>query len=309
MRRAGIFGSVFALLAVGAWLMLLAVRLSILPNVQIIGSFQADLVAALFLASLGLSALLVVYAGLALWIRRLMRKSALQQQTIDQMAHRRFISRLDHEMKNPLAIIRLGLLNLRAEEERLSIQSDSITRVEQQFQRLQKLLEDLRYLTELEHYPLEKSAVNLQEVLEEAVALTCPDERQIELKVQQVPWTLSPVWGDADLLLVAFRNLLDNALKFTAPDDQIEVRASEDGSSAVIEVADTGVGIAADEMENVFEELYRGKNAGAIAGSGLGLPMVQRIVELHGGSIELSSRLAQGTLLRVRLPLASENKA
>jgi len=293
-------------LVVLSWLVLLAVRVRLIPNVMLVGAFQADLLAIMFLISVGLSLLVGLALAMAVYLARRQRTAIAQQRQTDQQAHRRFISRLDHEMKNPLAIIRLSLLNMQQGDEMTGPQTQSVSRVEQQFQRLQKLLQDLRYLTELDEYPLNAVPVTLREVLDEAVALTCPDDRHIEMKIQQVPWPLSPVSGDADLLLVAFRNLFDNALKFTTTDDQIEVRASEDGQMALIEVADTGVGIAPDEIDSVFEELYRGKNVGTIAGSGLGLPMVQRIVALHGGRLDLSSRLGQGTLIKVRLPLARE---
>ena len=121
-----------------------------------------------------------------------------------------------------------------------------------------------------------------------------------------MPWPVAPVSGDHDLLVLAFRNLLDNALKFTRVSDQIEVRATEDGRMAVVEVADTGPGIPSEDLPHIFEELYRGHNAQDIPGSGLGLALVQRIVELHGGEISVRSREGQGTVVTVRLPLAPE---
>ncbi|MBO9361169.1 MAG: sensor histidine kinase [Thermoflexus sp.] len=106
--------------------------------------------------------------------------------------------------------------------------------------------------------------------------------------------------------MVVFRNLLDNALKFTRAGDRVEVRVMEDGEWAVVEVADTGPGIPAEELPHIFEELYRGSNARGIPGSGLGLALVQRIVALHGGEVTVRSREGQGTVVRVRLPLAPE---
>jgi len=112
--------------------------------------------------------------------------------------------------------------------------------------------------------------------------------------------------GRPGLLVVVFRNLLDNALKFTRAGDRVEVRVMEDGEWAVVEVADTGPGIPAEELPHIFEELYRGSNARGIPGSGLGLALVQRIVALHGGEVTVRSREGQGTVVRVRLPLAPE---
>jgi signal transduction histidine kinase len=84
------------------------------------------------------------------------------------------------------------------------------------------------------------------------------------------------------LLWLVFYNLLDNACKFTRPEDAIELRAVEDGHWLVVEVADTGIGIAEDDLPHLFEELYRGSNARGVEGSGLGLSLVQRVVTRHG---------------------------
>jgi two-component system OmpR family sensor kinase len=113
------------------------------------------------------------------------------------------------------------------------------------------------------------------------------------------------VTGDLDLLFVAVYNLLDNALKFTRPNDSIEVRASDDGTAVVVEVADTGLGIPEDELSHVFEELYRGQEARGIEGSGLGLTLVKAVVERHGGTVTLRSRVGQGSVFTLHLPASS----
>ena len=107
----------------------------------------------------------------------------------------------------------------------------------------------------------------------------------------------------AGTLAAAVHNLVDNALKFTAPGDTVEIRAFEDGATVVIEVADTGPGIPEEEMPHVWEELYRGQGARGVQGSGLGLALVQAIVERHCGQTGLRSRAGQGTVFTLRLPL------
>jgi signal transduction histidine kinase len=113
------------------------------------------------------------------------------------------------------------------------------------------------------------------------------------------------VTGDRDLLSLVMYNLIENALKFTAPKETVEVRALEDGKAIVVEVADAGPGIPADELPKIFDELYRGANARGIDGSGLGLALVKRIIELHGGQIGVRSRQddPHGTVFTVRLPV------
>jgi two-component system OmpR family sensor kinase len=105
------------------------------------------------------------------------------------------------------------------------------------------------------------------------------------------------------LLFLAIHNLLDNALKFTRPGDTIELRSFEDGSSVVIEVADTGPGIQEDDIPHVWEELYRGQSARGIPGSGLGLALVKAITDRHNGQVSIRSREGQGTVFSIKLPI------
>jgi len=219
---------------------------------------------------------------------------------------RRFLRRLDHELKNPLTAIRAGLANL-AETHLEEIQLEALSSVEAQTLRLSQLSSDLRKLAELETRPLERSAVNVAEMLQEAysLALDQPNaaNRQMKLNIPQVPWPLPSIQGDRDLLFLAVHNLLDNAVKFTMPGNTIEMRSFEDGSSLVIEVADTGQGIPEDELGHIGEELYRGKGARGIPGNGLGLALVHSIVNRHGGKVTLRSREGKGTVVTLRLPV------
>jgi two-component system OmpR family sensor kinase len=165
----------------------------------------------------------------------------------------------------------------------------------------------LRKLAELETRPLERGPVHLAELLQEALSLAREQPqaqtRHLTLTLPQAPWPLPLVSGDWDLLFLAVFNLLDNALKFTQPGDTVEVRAFEDGATVVLEVADTGPGIPKAELPHVWQELYRGQGARGIRGSGLGLALVQAIVERHGGHTSLRSRAGQGTVVTLRLPV------
>ncbi|CAG0935755.1 Sensor histidine kinase ResE [Thermoflexales bacterium] len=219
---------------------------------------------------------------------------------------RRFVRRLDHELKNPLTAIRAGLANVTAADQ-TQPRREALRSVEAQVLRISRLTADLRKLAELETRTLEMSPVNLAEVLQQVVALTQEkseaDTRRLTLTLPQAPWPLPPVQGDRDLLLLALHNLIDNALKFTRPGDTIEVRASEDGSSVVIEVADTGPGIPEAELPHVWEELYRGERARGVPGSGLGLALVRAIIDQHRGHIIMRSLVNHGTVITLRLPV------
>lgn len=243
--------------------------------------------------------------GLALWIladRRCEEALArFRQEQAD--SHRRFIRRLDHEIKNPLTAIRAGLANL-------TDQGDApiLSSVRAQLDRLARLSADLRKLADLETQPVEREPVDLGPLLTELVELAQerPEAaiRHLRLTVPQAPWPLPSVAGDRDLLFLALHNLVDNALKFSRPQDTIEIRAFEDGSAVVIEVADTGPGVSEDELPHLGEELYRGSTARDVEGSGLGLALVQAIVGRHQGTVAIRSRLGQGTVVTLRLPVA-----
>lgn len=217
-------------------------------------------------------------------------------------AHRRFIRRLDHELKNPLTAIRAGLANLPN-----SGISPVVPSVRAQVDRLAHLSADLRKLADLETQPLEREPVDVSELLNEVVDQVQDREerltRQFRVTVPRAPWPLTPVPGDRDLLFLAIHNLVDNALKYSRAGDTIELRASEDGAAVVVEVADTGAGIPEDELSQVWEELYRGRGARGVQGSGLGLALVRAIVERHGGTVGVRSRTGQGTVFTLRLPL------
>ena len=221
-------------------------------------------------------------------------------------SHRQFLRRLDHELKNPLTGLQATLTNLREAESDEEIQQ-GVENATQAANRLGHILGDLRKLSELEYQMLEHRPVDIEQLVSEMVSAACclPAHRgrNVKLLVSKVP-VLPSVLGDRDMLGLAFYNLIDNALKFTTLDDAIEVRVREDGRSLFIEVADSGAGIPPQEQGRIFEDLYRGENAQEIEGSGLGLPLVRRIVILHGGEISLRSDPAEGrgTVFSIRLP-------
>jgi two-component system OmpR family sensor kinase len=220
---------------------------------------------------------------------------------------RRFLRRLDHELKNPLTAIRAGLANLASLDGKN--RADAMSSVDSQIMRLSRLTSDLRKLADLESRELgEQSLIDVGELLGEAFEAaegnSNAKDRSMALTLPQAPWPLPQVRGDRDLLFLAFYNLLDNALKFTRAGDTIEVRAFEDRAHVVFEVADTGIGIPENESGHVWEELYRGEQARGVQGSGLGLSLVRAIIQRHGGQAELRSRTRRGTVITLRLPAA-----
>jgi two-component system OmpR family sensor kinase len=172
--------------------------------------------------------------------------------------------------------------------------------------RLRRLLQGLRKLSDLDTYAIAGEIIDFTDLLGKAItaAKSVPgrEGHNIELHPQRFPWSPPPMSGDEDLLLLAFYNLIDNACKFGGPAGSVQVRVSEDGAAVLVEIADNGPGIAEEDLPHIFEELYRGEGARGIEGSGLGLALVKKIVERHGGSVAVRSRPGQGTVFVVRLP-------
>jgi two-component system, OmpR family, sensor kinase len=260
--------------------------------------FVAGVVVSLFLLAFWLGS-----AGTERNARRLIDDTLKET----ERGRRRFLRRLDHEMKNPLTGLRAALVNLQeaqSKDERIRAAENA----RRAHERLTALLNDLRKLSDLDERQIEREQVDVPDLLNDVVdvARTIPayEGRNINLFVTQVPSPFPCVIGDRDLLVLALYNLVDNALKFTSAQEPVEIRALEDGKAIVVEVADSGAGIPSEDLPKIFEELYRGSNARGTEGSGLGLALVNRIVALHGGQIEVRSRQEdpRGTVFTVRLP-------
>lgn len=269
--------------------------------------FKIDAGMVAFTAGLALTLfLLAIWIGSATTERKAQR-AIEETMNESELGRRRFLRRLDHEMKNPLTGLRAALVNLQeaqSKDERIRA-GENAKRAQE---RLSTLLNDLRKLADLDERQIERERVDvpalLNDVVEAARIHPAYEGRHINLFITRVPSPFPCVVGDRDLLVLAMYNLVTNALKFTAAQEPVEVRALEDGRAVVVEVADSGTGIPSEDLPKIFEELYRGSNARGTEGSGLGLALVSRIVALHGGQIEVRSRQTEprGTVFTVRLP-------
>lgn len=227
----------------------------------------------------------------------------------------RFFMRLDHELKNPLTAIRAGLANIEQSGGMALASAGTVAAlasVSVQADRIARLVSDLRKLADLETQEIEMAPVDLTGLLDEVAEaigeIPAARERIIRVTVPRAPWPLPLVEGDRDLLFIAVQNLVANAVKFSAPGDTVEVRASEDHDALLLEVADTGAGIPADEIGQVWQELARGRAARSLPGTGIGLALVRVIVARHGGQVAIRSRDGQGTVVGIRLPVPARTR-
>lgn len=219
----------------------------------------------------------------------------------------RLLGRIDHELKNPVMATNLALDALRTAPPESPAAAEAVTTLTTQSARLGALLTSLRKIADVEHRELEIEPVALGELLthvrDDCCVTPAGRQREWSLNLPRAPWPLPTVAGDPDLLYLAFYNLADNAVKYSRPGDRIEIRASEAAGGVSVEVADTGAGIPADEVPDVFDELSRASTARGVPGQGLGLALVRSVVQRHGGRVSLDSRVGVGTSVALWLPV------
>jgi two-component system OmpR family sensor kinase len=244
--------------------------------------------------------LLVVSRRDARWRRRWAEQSAATARD-----RRLLLSRLDHELKNPLTAMRAALANVSASAGD-GDRAAGLRSIEAQVMRLSRLTADLRKIADVADSPADRRPLDVAALVEEAVEIAreqpAAAERRLSVDLPRRPGHLPAVVGDADLMTLAVVNLLDNAIKYTSPGDRIEVRAREESGRVVIEVADTGQGVVPEDLDHIWEELYRSPRARTVPGSGLGLALVRAVVEQHGGSVAAESWLGHGTVVKLLLP-------
>lgn len=220
---------------------------------------------------------------------------------------RRFTADSSHELRTPLTALK-GRLSVTLDRPRTSQEYESTLRdLDHEVDRLIRLTTDLLSLSRLDrdHLNWEPHQLDFSEWLRAIVDQMRPllHERSIQL-IEDVPSHLT-VYGDPDHLIRLFLNLLDNAIKYTAPGGQITVRAEQQDAEVQVTVADTGPGIAPEHLPHLFERFYRveASRARATGGAGLGLAIAHEIARWHGGRLEVQSKVGEGTTFTVCLPM------
>ncbi len=283
-----------------------------------------------FLTVLALALLLIgLLAGVALAWRRLLvrtRRLAGEVQTLRAQlarhteqdvqraaandAYRHFIYNLSHEVANPLQSIQTNLDNMATcslDETGRWRQYHAIIAAE--VQRLAALTENLRLLSRLETpgAPTVREPVNLKAVIEGVIMALFEEAEARGVRLRYVgPERPARVLGDRDRLHQALANLVDNGIKYSKPEGgEVVVSVQEEGDRLCVRVSDEGIGISEDDLPHIFDTAYRAPDARSFrrAGSGLGLTIVRRIVEQHGGEIHVQSRPGEGTTFSFDLPL------
>lgn len=246
---------------------------------------------------------------------RLLRESQENAEALKDADRRKdeFLATLAHELRNPLAPIRNGLQVLRMSPTG-AVADEVLGMMDRQLTHLVRLIDDLLDVSRVSQGKIElrKEDITLQSVLQAAVESSQPllDTGKHTLTVD-IPD--APLWFHADLTRLAqiVSNLLNNAAKYTPDGGQITLAARPDAGEIIITVADNGMGIPSDMLPKVFELFTQvGRNMERSQGGlGIGLALVQRLVEMHGGHIAaFSAGLGEGSTFTLRLPLATNSR-
>lgn len=243
-------------------------------------------------------------------------EAAFAAQRRSEARTRQFVADASHELRSPLTTLGGSIDVLLMQAKNNPAQAEKLMQtMRREIDRISRLVVDLLQLTRLDANG--SQSFQFEPVrLDTMVVQACEDFKVVAGAHQLIfePKTASEVWvrGDADRLRQIFNNLLDNALRYTAPDGIIKLSLSTESQAAsgwaILQVQDNGVGIGAEHLPRIFDRFYRADPARArtTGNAGLGLSIIKAIVEAHAGSIEVQSQAGQGTTFTVRLPLLDE---
>lgn len=215
-----------------------------------------------------------------------------------------FFASVSHDLRTPLTALQgqIDVLLMRP-----TLDSDvrnSLERVSREVRRMVRMTNDLLLSAQLESNPdLTAVQVNLRELLEDLLAdiWVLSDSLELDLPAEEDVM----VSGDYDLLKQMVLNITENAIKYTPERGRVKLSLSKVSGWGVLEVSDSGIGIAPKDLPHVMEPFYRAESSrrSGARGTGLGLAIAKRVVELHSGEIDLKSQEGLGTTVMVRLPL------
>ncbi|BBL78205.1 PAS domain-containing sensor histidine kinase [Rubrobacter xylanophilus] len=238
--------------------------------------------------------------GVILAVRDITEYRALER------AKSAFVSDFSHELRTPLTTIQSAVGLLQRARERLDpLENRALELAEGELGRIRAMVEELMTLSQMDswQYSLQLAPASLDRILQDAVEAVEPKALRFGIEINLYGAHIN-LTCDAQKLYQVFLNLLDNAVKYSEEGSRVDVTASESGEYAIVRVKDTGVGIPEKDLPHLFERFYRVEKdrSRSTGGSGLGLAICKQIVEMHGGTISVESRLGEGSTFTVRLP-------
>ncbi|BAU04583.1 HAMP domain-containing sensor histidine kinase [Fischerella sp. NIES-3754] len=224
---------------------------------------------------------------------------------------KQFTADASHELRSPLMAIKSNAgVALKYPEGMRETDAEKFQAISSATNQMTRLTEDLLFLARYDNIPnRSKETVNLSLILNDLVQLYQPQAiaKQINLKSQLTEKLY--LLGDTNQITRLFTNLIQNAIHYTSSEGIVEITANRSASDIVVNVQDTGVGIAPKDLGNIFERFWRADKSRSYnsGGSGLGLAIAQAIAQNHGGLITVTSQLGIGSCFTVRFPASSLN--
>ncbi|HLN20187.1 MAG TPA: hybrid sensor histidine kinase/response regulator [Bacteroidales bacterium] len=219
-----------------------------------------------------------------------------------------FLSVLSHELKAPLNAIE-GYLRMMQEKQSGELVDDYATPIERSLQRVQGMRNLIMDLLDFTKIRLERKEENIQEVslrevAEGSVSTVQPYAIQMDVGIKLNAVSDVKIMADPSDIEIVFNNLISNAVKYNKPGGKAEITIEENEIEAIITITDTGIGISRNDTENLFTEFVRIRNDKTrnISGSGLGLSIVKKVIELYNGSINVESTPDVGSSFKVTIP-------
>jgi PAS domain S-box-containing protein len=217
----------------------------------------------------------------------------------------RFSSMVSHEFRTPLAVILSSAGLLQGYSDRMSVEkrAEHLSQIQVQVERLVGLLDDVLTLSQAETVGIEmrKEPVDLS-VLCAALVVEIQQTTQQHVLMLSIDGDSRPIALDTKLIRQAITNLLTNAVKYSPAGGTVRVDLAYRAHQILIHIQDEGIGIPEPDQKRLFEVFHRAKNVGAVPGTGLGLPIVKRAVEAHGGAVSVKSVVGSGTTFIIQIP-------
>jgi len=233
----------------------------------------------------------------------------ITQQKISEGSRDEFVAHVSHELRGPLTNIRAYAETLLSDMVLDAVtQKEAFNVINEETSRMIRLVNDVLDISRMEtgSLVLEKNEVVLDRLVQNCVndIKASAAGKKITIQTNYHP-KLPNLYADREKMTVVINNILTNAIKYTADGGTVFIETNIDDNFVYIKVADTGYGIAPDDIDKIFEKFYRvnRKETANITGTGLGLTISNEIVTLHGGTIDVSSELDNGTEVMIKLPI------
>lgn len=215
-----------------------------------------------------------------------------------------FINNVSHEIKTPISSIQGFAKLLEADDLSKEERKEYAEIIKEESDRLLYLSTNILKLAKLENQEriMNKTKFNIAEQIRRTISVLEPKWKEKNIKFN-VSLKEQEFWGEKDLMYQVWMNIIENSIKFSKQDGQIDVKMKTNQDSIIVEIKDYGIGMEEEEAKKIFDRFYQVDKSHTKPGAGLGMTIAKRIVELSGGKIEVTSKLNESTTFIVTLPI------